>query len=67
MSSKLKSVPVHKTVLNQKGQGCIFLPLEKEKHEAIKVLKNYFKVTSTNPVSSKKLKSEVKNTHSFRA
>ena len=42
MSSKLKSVPVHKTVLNKKGQGCIFFPSEKEKHKAIEVLKSDF-------------------------
>ena len=50
VSSKLKSVPVHKTVLNKKGQGCIFLFSEKEKYEAIEVLKSDFKVTPSNPV-----------------
>ena len=60
VSSKLKSVPVHKTVLNKKGQGCIFLPSEKEKHEAIEVLKSYFKVTPSNCVSSKKLSPKLK-------
>ena len=60
VSTKLKSVPVHKTVLNEKGQSCTFLPSEKEKHEAIKVLKSDFKVTTSNPASSKKLSPKLK-------
>ena len=60
VSSKLKSVPVHKTVLNKKGQGCIFLPSEKEKHKAIEMLKSDFKVTPSNPASSKKLSPKLK-------
>ena len=60
VANNLKSIPVHKAILNKKGQGCIFLPTEKVKDEAIAALKNDFKVTPGSLPVLKKMKPKIK-------
>ena len=60
VANNLKSVPVHKAILNKKGQGYIFLPTEKVKDEAIAALKNDFKVTPGSLPVRKKMKPKIK-------
>ena len=43
-----------KAILNKNGQGCIFLPSEKNK-EAVAALENYFKVTASTSSPVKKI------------
>ena len=60
VADNLKKVPVHKAVLNKKGQGCIFLHSEKNKDEVMISLEKDFKVTPGKPFVLKKLLPKIK-------
>ena len=60
VADNLKKVPVHKAVLNKKGQECIFLPREKNKDEAMISLEKDFKMTPGKPFVPKKLLPKIK-------
>ena len=47
ISQKLKNVPVSKSVVTRKGEGCIILPDEESKENALKLLQEDFKVTDS--------------------
>ena len=47
LESKLKDVPVNRSLLSKTGQGCLFFPNKKAQEEAKSLLEPLFKVTSS--------------------
>ena len=59
ISTKLKSVPVSKSVITKKGEGCIILPDEESQKNAMEILKDDFNVT-VSPTSPSRILPKIK-------
>ena len=69
VTTKIKTVPVHRAFLNKKGQGFIVLITEKNIKAAVAALEADFKVTTNIKITEKKILPKIKihnlNQHNF--